>query len=176
MQKLITNCKKRYQAHQAKLAGVSLKRIWRDPIHFITCGFGVGALPMAGTWGTLIGVFIAWLMHSLSLSSYIIIVVILNIAGIFLCDKVNKDLGTDDHPAAVWDEIASFPIVMIAVPFTWYYVIIGFLLFRFFDIIKPFPISWIDKHIHGGIGIMLDDIAAALASLMILQIIIMVIP
>lgn len=170
MRKFFDKLKKISNKQLLKTHNVDLSRIWRDPIHFIACGFGAGALPAPGTWGTLLGVLVYLLIHPLPLWLYIIIVLLLNIAGVFLCAKVNKDLKTTDHPAAVWDEIATFPIVMIAVPLTWYWLIIGFLLFRFFDIVKPGPISWIDSHIHGGIGIMLDDIAAALASLLVLQI------
>lgn len=169
MSRLSDKIKNIYHKQQQKTQGVDLSRIWRDPIHFITCGFGVGMLPAPGTWGTLLGVVIYLLIHPSPLWLYLVIVILLNVAGVFLCEKVNKDLHTDDHPAAVWDEIATFPIVMIAVPLTWYWVVIGFLLFRFFDIVKPGPIGWIDNHVHGGIGIMLDDIAAAVVSLAFLQ-------
>lgn len=151
--------------HRQKTAGIDLSRTWHNPIHFVTCGFGLGLLPMPGTFGTLLGALVAWGLHYLPLWSYICITSLLCIAGIYLCDKVNRDLNTDDHPAAVWDEVATFPLVMIAVPFTWINLLIGFLLFRLFDIVKPGPIGWIDNNIHGGVGIMLDDVVAALASL-----------
>lgn len=172
MSKLGDHLKSIYHKQQRKTQGVDLSRIWHDPIHFIACGFGVGVLPAPGTWGTLLGVVIYLLLHPLPLWLYLVIVALLNITGVFLCAKVNNDLNTDDHPAAVWDEIAAFPIVMIAVPLTWYWLVIGFVLFRFFDIVKPGPISWIDKHVHGGIGVMLDDIVAALVSLAVLQLLI----
>lgn len=161
--------------HRQKTAGIDLSRTWRDPIHFLTCGFGLGLLPMPGTFGTLLGALVAWGLHFLSLWIYIGITIVLCVLGIFLCAKVNRDLNTDDHPAAVWDEIATFPIVMIAVPFTWINLLIGFLLFRFFDIVKPGPIGWVDEHIHGGIGVMLDDVVAALASWGCLQLILLII-
>lgn len=169
MKKIIDKCKRIHQAQKNKTQGVDLSRIWRDPIHFVACGFGVGMLPSPGTFGTLVGVLVYLLIHPLPLWLYIVIVLILNVGGIFLCDKVNRDLNTDDHPAAVWDEIAAFPIVMIAVPFTWYYIVIGFVLFRYFDIFKPGPIGWLDRNVHGGFGVMIDDVAAAVASLIIVQ-------
>ena len=86
-----------------------------------------------------------------------------------MCGITNRDFKTDDHPAAVIDEIATFPVVMILVPITWYYLLIGFCLFRFFDIVKPWPIRWIDKNVHGGFGVMLDDLLAAFCSLIILH-------
>lgn len=92
-------------------------------------------------------------------------------AGVYCCDITNRDFKTDDHPAAVIDEIATFPIAMIAIPMTWYYLLIGFLLFRFFDIIKPGPIRWVDNNVHNGLGVMLDDLLAAFCTLAILQII-----
>lgn len=141
------------------------RSIWQNPIHFIACGFGVGTIPiMPGTFGTLVGVAVYLIIQPLPLWAYLVITAILVLAGIYLCGKVNRDMDTDDHPAAVWDEIATFPIVMIAVPLTWYYVVLGFVLFRIFDIWKPWPIRWIDKNIHGGIGVMLDDVVAALAA------------
>lgn len=157
--------KKLIDKHRQKTQGIDLSRTWHDPIHFITCGFGLGLLPMPGTFGTLLGALIAWGLHFLPIWLYIGTTTLLCLVGIFLCDKVNRDLNTDDHPAAVWDEVATFPIVMIAIPFTWINLLIGFLLFRFFDIVKPGPIGWIDNNIHGGAGVMLDDVAAAIVSL-----------
>jgi len=145
--------------------------IWTNPWIFIACGFGIGTLPvMPGTYATLASVLLYLGLAQLSLPYYLLSLLILNMAGIWLCEKANKAFGTEDHPAAVWDEIASFPIVMISIPTTWYFIVIGILLFRFFDILKPGPIGWIDKKVHGGFGVMLDDIVAALFSLIILKI------
>lgn len=150
--------------------------IWTNPIHFIGCGFGVGAIPIfPGTFGTLLALPIYFVIQPLPLLIYIVITVILNLVGIWICGKINQDFGTTDHSAAVWDEIASFLIVMIAVPPTWYFILMGFLLFRIFDIWKPWPISWLDKNIHGGLGVMLDDIAAAIISWIILQVLVFII-
>ena len=124
---------------------------------------------MPGTYGTLAAIPLYLILVKLPLLAYIIITLLLNAAGVWLCHITNRDFGTDDHPAAVWDEIAAFLIVMIAVPVTWYYIALGFGLFRLFDIWKPGPIGWIDRNVHGGLGVMLDDIVAALLSLAILQ-------
>ena len=154
----------------------STRDIWTNPILFIACGFGVGTLPgMPGTFGTMAAIPIYFLLQPLPLWAYIAIVVIMNIVGVWLCGAANRHFGTDDHPAAVWDEIAAFPIVLIATPPHWYLIAIGFVLFRFFDIIKPGPIGWIDRNIHGGLGVMLDDIVAALVSLIILQLLMLII-
>lgn len=152
---------------------ISFQSVWRNPIHFVACGFGVGTLPwMPGTFGTIVGVVLYLMLAKLSLIPYLLITFILLVAGVYLCGRVNRDFGTDDHPAAVWDEIASFPVVMIAIPCQWYFILIGFILFRIFDIWKPWPIRWVDKNIHGGIGVMLDDVIAALFSWVILYLIV----
>lgn len=145
--------------------------VWTNPVHFIACGFGIGAIPFApGTFGTLASIPFYLLIAKLPLWSYLLIVVLANIAGVYLCGKTNKDFGTTDHPAAVWDELATFPIVMITIPPSWLTITIGFILFRIFDIWKPGPVGWADKKVHGGIGVMLDDIIAAIISLIILKI------
>lgn len=95
--------------------------------------------------------------------------------GSYLCEVTNRDFGTQDHPATVIDELATFPIVMIAVPMHWQFLLAGFLLFRFFDIVKPWPIRWVDKNIHNGFGVMLDDVLAAIASLIVLHLILILI-
>lgn len=146
--------------------------IWRNPIHIIACGFGIGLCPyFPGTLATLAAIPLAIFLSHFSLFYYIAACVILFIAGIYLCGKTNRDFQTDDHPAAVFDEIATFPITLISVPMTWPWILAAFILFRFFDIVKPWPISWVDKNIHGGFGVMLDDALAALITLAILQII-----
>jgi len=146
------------------------RSVWTNPIHFIACGFGIGALPiMPGTYATIAAIPLYLMLVKLPLLAYITITIALNALGVWLCGKTNRDFGTEDHPAAVWDEIAAFLIVMIGVPITWYYIALGVALFRLFDIWKPGPIGWVDRNMHGGIGVMLDDILAALLSLAILQ-------
>lgn len=148
--------------------------IWKNPVHFIACGFGVGSIPvMPGTFGTLLGVLLYWVLHTLPVVTYSFVVAVLILLGVFLCGKTNRDFGTDDHPAAVWDEIATFPIVMIAVAPDPLWIVCGFLLFRLFDIWKPGPIGWVDRHVHGGWGVMLDDVLAACFAWLVLQLIIL---
>lgn len=157
---------------KSPLSSAEMKHlIWHDPWMFIACGFGIGTLPiMPGTYGTVLGVGLMLLLQPLPLWINLIILVLFFLSGVWLCGYANKKFGTDDHPAAVWDEIATFPWVMIGIPINWATVIVGFLLFRFFDIIKPGPIGWIDKNCHGGWGVMLDDWIAAIASLVVLHI------
>lgn len=141
-----------------------------NPIQFLALGFGSGLAPKApGTFGTLTAVPIFLLMSMLSTPVYALIAFIMAIAGVYICGKAADDAGVHDHPAIVWDEIVGFVITMFLVPLTWHSVLVGFVVFRLFDIFKPWPISWLDKHCHGGLGIMLDDIAAGLAALAVMH-------
>ena len=93
------------------------------------------------------------------------------LCGIWICGAASLRLGVHDHPGIVWDEFAGFLITMTAVPMSWQTVLAGFLLFRFFDILKPWPIGWLDKKVAGGFGIMLDDIVAGAMAWFVLQLI-----
>ena len=146
------------------------RSIWRNPIHFIACGFGTGAFPfMPGTIGTLAAIPLTLILSSLSWQGYLIACILLFILGVITCHITNNDFGTQDHPAAVIDELATFPVTLFALPKTWPFIIAAFILFRFFDIVKPGPIRWVDKIVHGGFGVMLDDLMAALITLGILH-------
>ncbi|MBA6253798.1 MULTISPECIES: phosphatidylglycerophosphatase A [unclassified Colwellia] len=137
-----------------------------NPIHFLALGFGSGLLPKApGTYGTLAAIPLYLLLAPASFSTYLAIVIIMSIAGIYICGKAAEDAGVPDHGAIVWDEIVGFLITMFLVPLTWQSIVVGFILFRIFDIFKPWPISYVDKNLHGGLGIMVDDILAGLAAL-----------
>ena len=143
---------------------------FKNPIHFLAIGLGSGAVPKApGTWGTIMAVILFLPLSLLALPYYILMVILAALIGIYFCGRTSKDWGVHDHGGIVWDEFVGFWITMIAVPVTWYWVLLGFLLFRLFDIWKPWPISYLDKHVHGGLGIMLDDIVAGLISLGILH-------
>lgn len=138
--------------------------------NFIALGGGLGLAPKApGTFGTLLGIPLLFVMPS-NLVAYLLVLVALFILGVWCCDTCAKNLGVHDHPGIVWDEVVGYLITMIAVPKTLMWVIVGFMLFRFFDILKPWPISWIDKHVGGGAGIMLDDVLAAVFALLVIQI------
>ena len=137
-----------------------------NPIHFLALGFGSGLLPKApGTYGTLAAIPLYLLLAPLSINNYLLIVIIMSLAGIYICGKAAKDSGVHYHGAIVWDEIVGFLITMFMMPTTWQTIAVGFILFRIFDIFKPWPISFVDKNLHGGLGIMVDDILAGLAAL-----------
>jgi phosphatidylglycerophosphatase A len=133
----------------------------RNPVHFIALGFGSGLLkPAPGTWGTLAGVPIYIWLSSFSLVTYIVVTVFAFLIGVWLCDVTCRDAGIHDHGAIVWDEIVGLLITMAFVPFAWSSLLLGFLLFRFFDILKPWPIRVLDRRVGGGFGVMIDDVLA----------------
>lgn len=147
--------------------------VWRNPIHFLGFGLGTGAAPYApGTCGTLPGVALVWLL-SLNvfypLVSYLLVTVALFILGVRVCDVISRDIGMHDHSGIVIDEVAGYMVAMIAMPVNVWTVTAGFVLFRFFDIFKPWPIQWLDKHVKGGFGMMIDDVLAGLFTVVILQ-------
>jgi len=143
-----------------------------NPIQFLALGFGSGLAPKApGTFGTLAAVPLFLLMSTLPALFYGLLVLVICISGIYICGKAASDVGVHDHGAIVWDEFAGFFITMFMVPVSWQSVLVGFVLFRLFDIAKPWPISVADKKLTGGFGIMFDDVLAGLFSLAIMHII-----
>ena len=149
---------------------VKVEPNWFNPIHLLALGFGSGAAPKApGTWGTLAAVLIYWPLSQLSPDHYLLMLLVTSVMGIYICGQTARDLGVHDHGSIVWDEFVGFWITMFAAPVGWVWVVMGFVLFRFFDIIKPWPISWIDKKITGGFGIMLDDVIAGVMAAVVLK-------
>lgn len=141
-----------------------------NPIHFAAFGFGSGCSPKApGTAGTLMAVPIYLLMQYLSLDIYALLLLVAFIVGVWFCSKASKALGVHDHGGIVWDEFVGFWITMLAAPQGLLWVVYGFLLFRLFDIWKPQPIKFVDRHVHGGFGIMLDDVLAGIYAWLVLQ-------
>ncbi len=135
-------------------------------ILFLAQGFGTGRLPKApGTFGTLPGVLLYLLLAGLPLAPYLAVTAALLLIGIPLCGRAARTLGEKDPPSVVWDEIVGYLITMIAIAPSWPVVVAGFAAFRLFDIWKPWPIGWIDRRVGGGLGIMLDDVVAALMAL-----------
>ena len=143
-----------------------------NPVHLLSLGFGSGLSPkMPGTMGSIVGIGLFLLLPELDWNIYLLIVVVALILGIYLCAETARALKVHDHPAIVWDEIVGIFITLFMVPKEWLWLALGFILFRLFDIVKPWPISIADKCIKGGLGIMLDDVIAGLFSLLIIQII-----
>lgn len=137
--------------------------------HFLALGFGSGLAPKApGTFGTLAALPLIYLQSLVSPQLGLIWVLFAFVLGCYVCGQTAKDIGEHDHGAIVWDEVAGYSLAMWCIPFEWQYLLAGFLLFRFFDIVKPWPIRLLDKKIHGGFGIMIDDMLAGFFSWLIL--------
>ncbi|SHO58493.1 phosphatidylglycerophosphatase A [Vibrio quintilis] len=140
----------------------------KNPWHLLATGFGSGLSPVIpGTMGTLAAIPFYLALSYLSLSLYFFVIVCSSLVGLIICQKTADDMGVHDHGAIVWDEFVGFWITMVAVQYSggssigdWHWILAGFVLFRFFDMVKPWPISWLDRHVKGGLGIMLDDIVA----------------
>ncbi|HIO91656.1 MAG TPA: phosphatidylglycerophosphatase A [Leucothrix mucor] len=148
------------------------KTVLASPIHFTAFGFGSGLAPFApGTFGTLAAIPLYLVMNMFSQPVYIGLVLASIIFGFWVCGKSSEMLGVHDHGGIVWDEFAGFFITMIAAPQGWEWILIGFALFRLFDIWKPWPINIIDKKVQGGVGIMMDDVIAGIYAFVCLQII-----
>ncbi|MDP5053489.1 MAG: phosphatidylglycerophosphatase A [Congregibacter sp.] len=141
-----------------------------DPIQLLAFGFGSGLSPKApGTVGTVAALPLYGLFASQPLWIYSSIVVLAGLLGIWVCDRASKALGVHDHPGIVWDEFVGLWIALWAVPVEPLWILAGFLVFRIFDIAKPWPIGWLDRHVHGGFGIMIDDVVAGLMTCLALH-------
>lgn len=148
-----------------------LRRLsWRNPLHWLATGFGSGLSPWApGTMGTLIAIPLYLLLPVMSWPLYLLLLFCGAVAGIWICESATRAIGVDDHGAIVWDEIIGYGITLFLAPPGWIWLLLGFLLFRLFDIVKPWPIRWFDQHLSGGFGIMLDDVVAGIFACLCLQ-------
>jgi len=144
--------------------------VWKRPDSLLACGFGTGGAAFApGTFGTLVGLPFYWLMQTLALPAYLLVTMILFVFGVWICDRTAKALQVHDHPGIVWDEVVGFLVTMTMAPQGWVWWLLGFLLFRFFDIFKPWPIRVLDQRVEGGFGIMIDDVLAGVYAAVCLQ-------
>ncbi|RKR04222.1 phosphatidylglycerophosphatase [Kushneria sinocarnis] len=135
--------------------------VWRRPTHFLAFGLGSGMAPFApGTFGTLAAIPFYWLLSDLPLSVYLLVLLVAGLWGIHLCDRTSRDMGVHDHSGIVWDEFVGYWVTMMAVPFSWPAALWGFAVFRLFDVIKPWPVRFVDRRVTGGFGIMFDDVLA----------------
>lgn len=142
-----------------------------NPVHFLALGFGSGLMRSApGTWGSLVGLVLGWLLlQYLSPIIFFILTALCFALGCYLCQKTADDMGVHDHGAIVWDEIVGVFLVLLALPeLSLFWCVGAFLAFRFFDILKPFPIRYFDHKIESGFGIMLDDVLAAIYAILVL--------
>lgn len=147
-----------------------IKNFWSNPIYIVACGFGTGLSSKApGTVGTLVGVLIYFFIQHLVLPFYLLVTLIVIGVGIPICSIAERDFGVKDHPAIVWDEVAGYLVTMFSAPEGILWIVIGFGLFRAFDIFKPWPINLAQKRFKGGFGVMFDDIIAGGYAWIIMQ-------
>ena len=139
------------------------------PLCFLAFGFGSGLAPVAP--GTLPALPIAFVLYLLDVTGWwlAVLCVVLFFWGVRICSHTERELGIQDYGGIVWDEIVAMLLVLAFVPFKWKWWLAAFVLFRVFDAVKPWPIKWFDARIHGGLGIMLDDIIAAFFTLFVLN-------
>jgi len=152
----------------------TLRFMLSNPLHLISLGFGSGLSPvMPGTVGTLFG----WVSYVILSEAWpeiftplvwALIIAIGFALGIWACERTGRDLGKSDHGGMVWDEIIAFWLVLLfLMPAGWLTQTCAFVLFRFFDMLKPPPIRYFDQHVKGGFGVMWDDILAAFYTLLV---------
>ena len=142
----------------------------RNPVHFLALGFGSGLAPKApGTFGSLAAIPLIYLLAQPGLWLYLPLTLVACLAGAWICGHAARDMGVHDHSAIVWDEVAGMLLTMLAVPLSWSNLLVGFVLFRVFDILKPWPISYLDRHMHGGVGIMADDVLAGILACVLMH-------
>ncbi|MDA1371075.1 MAG: phosphatidylglycerophosphatase A [Proteobacteria bacterium] len=144
--------------------------VWRNPVHFLAFGLGSGAVPKApGTAGSLAAVLLYLPLSELSVSAYALVLITSFSLGIWLCGKTAEEIGVHDHGGIVWDEFVGMWFTLFMAPEGWLWIGLGFCLFRALDILKPWPIKWVDKRVAGGLGIMLDDVLAGIMAALCIQ-------
>lgn len=149
---------------------VSARQVFSSPVLLLAFGFGTGLSPRApGTVGTAAAIPLFLIIEPLSPIVYWVVTGTLLLVGFWICGASNRVLPDRDHAGIVWDEMTGFLIAMGFTRAEWIWIGLGFLLFRFFDIIKLWPASLIDRRFHGGFGIMLDDAVAGLYTMLVLN-------
>ena len=149
----------------------------RHPLHWLAFGFGSGLSPYApGSVGSLLALPFFLLWRHLSVAAFFIAMAVLFVLATWICARTSRDLGVHDHGGIVIDEflgqwLTLSPLILYPVTGSALLglLLLGFCLFRVFDIFKPWPIRWVDRHVHGGFGIMLDDVLAALLAALLLR-------
>jgi phosphatidylglycerophosphatase A len=152
------------------LTDAQRRALLSSPAGWLACGFGSGLAPVAqGTFGSLAAILPWLLLRQLSLPVNVLVIVVGFLIGVWACDVAGRALGVDDHRSLVWDEFVGQWIALLpALLAPWWAVVAGFALFRLFDVWKPWPIRWLDRHLKGGLGVMVDDVVAGLFAAILL--------
>ncbi len=144
----------------------------KNPWVLLATGFGTGLSPKApGTAGTLASLAPFVFYTQTQSVTYLILCIFSFAAGIYICDKASEALGEHDHGGIVWDEFVGMWLTMLWIPISLQTLVLGFILFRLFDILKPWPIAYLDRRVAGGFGIMIDDVVAGIFANIILHLI-----
>lgn len=151
------------------------------PAGWLACGFGSGLAPVAqGTFGSLAALLPWWLLRELPLPLYLFVLLAGFGVGVWACGVAGRALGVDDHRSLVWDEFIGqwlaltpllIPALLPAGGFAWWMLLAGFVLFRLFDVWKPWPIRWLDRRVKGGLGVMIDDVLAGVFAAIVLALV-----
>lgn len=144
----------------------------RKIVKYLACGLGLGLIPVApGTFGTLLGIPFAFYLHRYGFFSYMLVTLLFTVFAVMIAELAGPIFDESDSPKIVIDEVAGFLVTMTWLPMTWQSLLIGFVLFRLFDAWKPGPIGYLDRKVKGGLGVVIDDVAAGIVANIILQII-----
>ena len=142
----------------------------------LATGLYSGKIPFApGTWGSAFALIPWYFCRGLSLANYLIVLTVLFVVGFLTAGSAEKILDRPDPGSIVIDEVMGMFVTLTLAPNHPVAWLLGFILFRIFDVLKPFPVSWLDTHLHGGIGIMMDDVMAGIYALACLQLLWLVI-
>jgi len=153
-----------------KTPNQSFRELLANPVQLLAFGFGSGLSPLApGTAGTLLAAAIWFVLPAQALPYSLALPALAALAGIWICGRGAKKLGGGDHPGIVWDEFAGCWITLALVPAGALWALGGIALFRLLDIVKPWPIKWLDRNLKGGVGVMLDDVVAGIMAALFLQ-------
>lgn len=156
--------------NKTTLQGKTLRKVaLGSPSGLLAFGFGSGLSPFApGTMGTLVAIPFIFVLKNPGPAGFWVVLCLLFFLGIQICGRVSRKLGVHDHGGIVWDEMVGYWLSAAFVPLQWQWLLAAFILFRFFDIVKPWPIRQLDKKVSGGFGIMIDDVVAALFTIIVL--------
>lgn len=145
------------------------------PAGWLACGFGSGLAPVAqGTFGSLAAILPWLLLRQYSLSLNLAVIVIGFAMGVWACEIAGRAVRVDDHRSLVWDEFVGQWIALLpALLAPWWAVVLGFALFRLFDVWKPWPIRYLDRHLKGGLGVMVDDVVAGVFAAVVLKLVLL---
>jgi phosphatidylglycerophosphatase A len=153
------------------LTATQRRTLLSHPAGWIATALGAGLSPKApGTAGSLVALLPWWLLlRGLPVGWYLVVLATGFVLGVWACGVSDRRLGMHDQGALVWDEVIGVWITLLAAPAAWWWMVVGFILFRLFDIWKPWPVRWADRRIGGGLGVMLDDVLAAGYALVVMQ-------